>query len=422
MSQALFRKEVLDAKRTSWLGEISLVQPIRHWVLTVAALIAALAIVAFLTIGTYTRRSTVAGQVVPANGLASVLAPATGVVSSLSVSEGERVAAGQPVAVVTVPRATVANGDTAAALEQRLQQRHEGLRSAFAAQHQLFSAQFEGLEGQLVNAERELLQVEKEISTRQSQISIANETLDRLRQLQESKYVGLIQVKQQESAALEQVSAMQALQRQAIGTRRTIVQLQQAMSELPGQRLTSDANFQRDTATLAQEQVETEARGALAIRAPVDGIVATQIVKPVQAVQAGQALLSVLSGDGKLEAELLVPSRAIGFIEPGDTVMLRYHAYPYQKFGHQRGRVAQISRSALSPAELGSLRGNAQSQESFYKVTVTLAMQAVTAYGRTEMLKPGMLLDADVLSEERRLIEWIFEPLFSLKGTVLHSR
>ena len=126
----------------------------------------------------------------------------------------------------------------------------------------------------------------------------------------------------------------------------------------------------------------------------------------------------MLPGDGALEAELLVPSRAIGFIEPGDKVLLRYQAYPYQKFGHHLGHVARISRSALSNGELGALVGNAQQGEPFYRITVALARQDVTAYGKAEPLKPGMLLEADVLGEKRRLIEWVFEPLYSLKGKV----
>jgi membrane fusion protein len=125
-----------------------------------------------------------------------------------------------------------------------------------------------------------------------------------------------------------------------------------------------------------------------------------------------------LPDDGRLEAELLVPSRAIGFIEPGDRVLLRYQAFPYQKFGHQEGHVAAISRSALNPGELGALIGNGQQGEPFYRVTVSLARQAITAYGKPEALKPGMLVDADVLGERRRLAEWAFEPLYSLRGKI----
>lgn len=418
MSQDLFRREVLEAKRAGWLGGISLAHPVPLWVLTTAAVVVALTVALFLTFGTYTRRSRVVGQLVPSKGLAIVLAPATGVVSRVDIPEGAKVNAGQVLAVVAVPRSTMGSGDTMAALEQRLQRRQEGLASAQSAQEQLLEAQAHGLAAQLAATRRELAQIEAEVGTRQGQVRIANETLDRLRQLQRDRYVSDLQIKQQEAAALEQVSEMQTLQRQAIGMRRIMAQLQQALQQIPGQRQAAEASHQRDLALLEQEQVETEARGALALSSPVTGIVATQLAKPGQAVQAGEPLLSVLPSDGELDAELLVPSRAIGFIEPGDSVLLRYHAYPYQKFGHQEGHVARISRSALRPSEFGALNGNAQASEPFYRVTVALARQTVTAYGKPEALKPGMLLDADILGERRRLVEWVFEPLYSLKGKV----
>ena len=137
MTQPLFRPEVLEAKRGSWLGGISLAQPVRLWVLTLAAVVAATSIVLFVTFGTYTRRSTVTGQLVPSQGLATVLMPATGVMTRLDAPEGGRVEAGAVLAVVTVPRATLASGDTQVALEQQLDQRQAGLVSAQEAQQQV---------------------------------------------------------------------------------------------------------------------------------------------------------------------------------------------------------------------------------------------------------------------------------------------
>ncbi|HHW4680737.1 MAG TPA: HlyD family efflux transporter periplasmic adaptor subunit, partial [Xylella taiwanensis] len=414
----LFRKEILEAKRTSWLGGISLIQPIKAWLLVLASSIMALLVVLFLCLGTYTRRSSVTGQLVPSQGLVTVVAPATGMVSQIKVSEGSNALSGQILALVTVPRTTVASGDATKALEQRLQERRQGLSMGQQAQMQVLSAQTSGIEAQLSAAQRELAQIEIEIATRQKQIQIANETLQRLKQLEDARYVGTLQIKQQESTVLDYTSQMQSMQRQAIMTRRSIAQLQQSLRELPGQYQNSEASYRRELAQLEQEQVETEARGALSVVSPIDGIVATQIVKPQQTVQAGQPMLSLLPVNGELEAELLLPSRAIGFIEQGDEVRLRYQAYPYQKFGHQRGRVSRISRSALTSGELGALIGDTRQAEPYYRVIVKIPQQSITAYGRQELLKPGMLIDADILSEKRRLIEWIFEPLYSLRGKV----
>jgi len=418
MSQGLFREEVMQARRTSWLGGISLVQPLQAWVFASAAAIAATSVVVFLCIGTYTHRSTVTGQLVPTKGLATVMAPATGVLTRLDVREGQRVEAGQILAVVTVPRATLASGDTEAALQRHLRQRGDGLKSSEQAQLQQLDAQEQGLRAQLVNLQQELLQVNSEVATRRSQITLANEVLQRWRQLQDGKYVSVLQIKQQESSALEYTSQMQALQRQATEMRRSLAQIEQQLRVLPGQRMGIHAEYRRDNAAVELEQVQTQVGGALLVTAPVGGMIATQVVKPGQAIQAGQPLLSLVPGDGRLEAELLVPSRAIGFIEIGNMVMLRYQAYAYQKFGHQRGAVMSISRSALTSKELGALTGNAQPGEPYYRVTVRLAQQVIVAYGKQEYLKPGMLLDADVLGEKRSLIEWIFEPFYSLRSVV----
>jgi len=418
MTDALFRREVLEARRTHRFGGISLVQPLRSWLLTVAAALAATTLVLFLAMGSYTRRSTVGGHLVPGKGLATVVAPTGGVLARLHVGEGDRVEEGQGLAVVVVPRLAVGEGDTLAALEQRLGRRRDGLLGGLDAQRQRLSAQQAGIAAQIAVARRELAQVEAEIGTRHEQVRIAEETLQRLRRLEDERYVSLLQVRQQESSALAWRAELQVLQRQAIVIRRGIVQLGQALDELPGQARAAEAGFERDLALLEQEQVEVRARGALSVAAPVDGMVSAQWVKPGQSVQAGQPLLSLLPAGDRLEAELLVPSRAIGFVAPGDAVLLRYQAFPYQKFGHHRGRVVRVGRSAFGAGEPGAMTGHAQAGEPYYRVTVALPGQAILAYGNEEALKPGMLLEADILGERRRLIEWVFEPLYSIHGRV----
>jgi len=113
----------------------------------------------------------------------------------------------------------------------------------------------------------------------------------------------------------------------------------------------------------------------------------------------------------------------VGFVRPQQAVQLRYQAFPYQKFGHHGGRVLQVSRTPLQAAELAGLplpeaMKDTATAEPLYRITVVLEQQAVQAYGRPHALAPGMQLDADVMLDRRRLIEWIFEPLLSVTGRV----
>jgi membrane fusion protein len=124
-------------------------------------------------------------------------------------------------------------------------------------------------------------------------------------------------------------------------------------------------------------------------------------------------LLSILPEESKLEGLLYVPSRAVGFVETGNKVLMRYQAYPYQKFGQYSGTVREIARTALQPDELKLL---GTPEETYYRIVVTLDAPYVMAYGKQVPLQDGMQLEADILLDTRKLYEWVLEPLYSLTG------
>ena len=55
-------------------------------------------------------------------------------------------------------------------------------------------------------------------------------------------------------------------------------------------------------------------------------------------------------------------------------------------------------------------------QEPVYRVQVALDQQEIRAYGTTVPLQSGMLLNADIVLEQRSLLSWLLEPILSLKG------
>ncbi len=180
------------------------------------------------------------------------------------------------------------------------------------------------------------------------------------------------------------------------------------------------AELDRSVAALEQEAVEAEARRQIVVTAAQAGTVTALRAEQGSSANTSTPLLSIVPAGSQLRAQLFVPSKAIGFIRPGQDVLLRYEAFPYQKFGHHQGVVSSVSRSAVSPNELGAqlagLTSLLSGDEAVYLVTVRLASQTVTAYGEAVPLQPGMQLEADIQVETRRLIEWVFDPLFTLTG------
>jgi membrane fusion protein len=414
----LFRREAVEAQASHKLGEISLAQPLRYWILAGLAVLVAVMLILALVLGRYSRRTAVVGRLVPDLGLSTLLAPTDGVVGRLFPREGARVLRGAPLARIDVSRALSDGDDSLPLIRTALAQRERSLGRLARSQSEQNQAQLEGTRRQVDSVGRELAQIDREIASRNDQLALGRDIISRYREVAAAGYVSRLQIAQQEQSQLELLGQKQALQRQHIALQRGLAQMQQSLAELPAQRESLAANIQRDRALLDQERVQQEASGEVLLKAPVTGLVASRLIEPGQAVSNGQPLLSLLPEGSKLQAQLLVPSRAIGFINPGDVVLLSYPAFPHQKFGHQRGRIIRVSRSALDPT--GALRpgGSAPADnDEYFRVLVQLDRQDILVYGQPEALRPGMSVQAQILGERRRLYEWLFEPLYTLSGT-----
>jgi membrane fusion protein len=168
------------------------------------------------------------------------------------------------------------------------------------------------------------------------------------------------------------------------------------------------------------EQItNAEAKHAIEIVSSSTGQVTAIAVQQGQIVQSGTRLLTVVPADTRLQAELLAPSASIGFIRTGERVLLRYAAFPYQKFGSYWGTVTEVSHATLQPDELKAFVPSiptVDQSKTFYRVTVEPDSRNVIAYGREQTVEVSMQVDAGVLLDRRPIYEWILEPLYGMNG------
>ncbi|WP_446903939.1 HlyD family secretion protein [Burkholderia sp. YIM B11467] len=413
MTDSLFRQEALDATRHKLMGSVSLYSPPWRWLTIGVATALTLVVVAFFVFGSYTKRERVTGQLLPATGLLTVAPPLTGTVVGTRVREGQAVAAGAELLAISAEVATELGG-TRETVARQLKFQRSRLETDLTSQSQLSGEAQRGLRTRAAALDDQLTQIARQNAQRLRQAELAQRQLDKLQSMREQGYASNSQVEQQEGVLLDARARLQELARLRLDVGQQLDQTRQQLRELPLTTRNQQNDIERKLADVEQSIAENEARRTVILRAPQASVVAALLAKPGQIVNAGQSAVSLLPQGAPLEAQLMVPSRAIGFVRTGARVVLRYEAYPFQKFGQQFGRVTEVSRTALSPQEVANLTGRANVPEQLYRIVVALDRQDIVAYGKREALRPGMALEADVLIDRRRLVEWVLEPLYAL--------
>jgi len=413
----LFRREALQSQQTSWIGEIQLVRPVPLALLTGAVAVAVLAAAGFLALGEYTRKVRVSGVLVPDSGVIRLVPPQDAVVLERRVAEGARVRAGDVLFVLSLDRAAE-GGDTQAAVQRTLAEREKSLRTAKGQQQELLSNQLAALERRHADLQRERGALDAESALLAKRVALAEQAQARLESLRGDNFVSAAQVQAKAEELLGLQAQRQAHERQRSAHEREIAMVEAQRRQVPLQAGARIGELERERAELAQKSAESEAKRSLLIRAPQDGIVSAVLASPGQPVTAASALASLVPAGSTLQAHLYAPSSAVGFLRAEQPVLLRYHAFAYQKFGHQHGRIERVSLAPLQPAELAGQPWAGATREPMYRITVSLERQQMPAYGALQPLAPGMQLDADVPIDRRKLYEWLFEPVLGMVGRV----
>lgn len=421
----LFREEVLAQRQNQWAGAVVLAPRLSHRLFTTVAVTACVALCALLYWGSFTRTARLGGWLVPQDGVARVFAPRPGIVTSLLVHEGSVVHKGDALFNLSDEVRSASLGATQELVMRRLQERRESLVGEQEQQLLLLAQQQRALAERMAALDSEHGQLESEIGLLKARMRIAMRSEEMHQDQFGQGFISEQKLQLVRAERLEQEARIAALERGRLANRRDRLALQSELRDLPLRSRRELSQLDRGISQLEQERAEAEARREIVVTAPQDGTVtAIQAVAGANA-DVGTPLLSIVPGDRRMEAHLYGPSRAIGFVRPGQRVLLRYQAYPYQKFGHHEGEVLSVSQSSVSPGDLPrelvglpgltASPGNAGA-EPIYRITARLAGQGLPAAGGALPLHAGMLLEADVALETRRLVEWVLEPIYSVTG------
>ena len=407
-AEDLFRRQAIEAlSRRPYGRPISLVPKPWQWV-TVLIVCIAVAASAFAAKAEYARKESVRGWLVSQAGVAHIRHETAGTVDQILRAPGDHVTAGEPIMVLSRERfledgsnmVDVVLAELAKQIST-LETRTQLLRQEAELERDAISVQQHGLD-----RERRALQQQRR--EQQSRIDAASNKLAGLSAAAQSGAVSDWDLIRQRDDLLAMTQVMSQLEQGETALERQRQHLEAQSLRLPVETERSVVALRSQQSQLQQQVAELKSGHHIVLKAPISGRLASVEVGVGTAVAPRQLLATILPEDLELLAEVYVPSSAIGFVRPGQKVRLMYDAFPYQQFGTFAGKVEYISEAVLLPAEIPQtffLR------EAAFRVRIAIVNDGVDLDGGRATLRPGMLLIAEIILENRRFADWLLEPL-----------
>lgn len=389
------------------------------------------ALIAFVGLGTFSKRVTITGRVVAAQGEVKLASPSQGVVADLMVREGDLVEAGEPLARIDLDRRSPDAGGRAQAglgetVGANIAVRAQSIKADIRSRGLNQEAQQRSLRERRASLESDLSRLVDEESIALKKLALAQRAKARFADLASSGFMSEIGAQSKEEEFLDAEMRLKAAGRAVAAARRELRRVDDEMRELAERAKQEISALERSLATVQQEEAENAVRSKVVLTAPKRSRVAAIYAHDGVAVGPGQMVMLLHAHEGGVgrspgvAVELYAPSKTIGFIDPGQTVWLRYSAFAYQKFGLAEARITEISRSAISPVDLPQSEGAAVASalsrnEPIYRIKAVLERQTVEVDGMPREVRPGLQVEATIAAERRRVWEWLLEPLLGMR-------
>jgi membrane fusion protein len=411
VSVTLFRQQAVDHQRLQIWGEVALALPASYALVTAFIALSVFIACLFVATQTYGRKEHATGFLLPTSGVARITPPRAGTISAVSVVEGQHVERGTPLLTVA-DTATSERGENidSAKIEELRKQRGQ-LTDQIALEQGKATIEAQRLQSQIDNASQQVTEFGHQLTIQADRIEIAAQQLKGATELAGKGFLSKVELRQRKDAYLSEQENHSSLLREQAAKQAELAGLRDTLRQLPMSTVQRVSQLDASITEIDTRLKEIEAQRGYQIQAPIAGQVSTLQAWIGKSVDQKIPLLSVVPDGDVLEAELLIPARAIGFVAVGQTVRLSYDAFPFAQFGFARGTVRSVSHTVLKPDELV---GPAQLHEPSYPVYVALDRQTIRAYGAELPLQPDLQLQADVVTERRSLVSWILDPVFSV--------
>ena len=385
------------------------------------------------------------GELIPDSNVKVVQPAVTGVVRAIYVHDGQEVKAGQPLVELDTRQAAA---DATTAHAKRIHAalamaRAQALLQAVATGHppslaavseapaldqqqaadlaeqtwQTYTAKLQDAKDELSARRADLASTRQEIAKFEATAPLARQEASVYQTLAAKKDVARTDYLDREQTAQNQAHELEAQRSHATQLEATIHQQQADLAGtksgfLRDQRLELDKDTQDFTASRDEETKAITRQALMTLTAPVAGTVQQLAIHTLGGVvTTAQALLEVVPSD-TLQVKATIENRDVGFVEVGQSVVIKINAFPYTHYGYLTGTVSELADDAARDKKRGLV----------FVAHVRLASNRMFIDRHWVSLTPGMTVSAEITTGRRRVISYFLGPLIQHAQESLHER
>lgn len=422
MTNKLYRKEAIEYKKNHWKGKALLLAGMPAWLISILSLCFFCMLIFSLIFCSYTQRIDVRGEVITLPHSVNVFSPQQGFVVNKYVEPGDIVTKGTPLYELDVSRSTASgnvNDSMTAVITEKISNGEEIIAKIASNKNETLEA----LNTQLHQYEFSLKETNEMLRNASSGLRKMKENLQSYDQYLKQGLITKDQYNYQHSLFFQQQSTYQSLVSQKM-------QLESQLTQLKSDIVTKGSDFDNQISSqknqindYKNQRLESNANGNLVVKATTDGKIESISVTTGQMVDKGSSLAQIKpTGNVEYFLILWLPNNSIPYVKTGDTVNIRYDAFPSDKFGQFPGKIVSISSVPASRQEMAEYTNTAsgpnQQELALYKTVVAIKDKKISYNGKTLELSNGLKAQAIVFLEERPLYMWMFTPVYKIAQSV----
>jgi len=246
---------------------------------------------------------------------------------------------------------------------------------------------------ELQNVNEQYQRIKQTYELQKKELELAEQEYQKYKALADKKIISSLELQQKEAVLLAKSQSIPQIENSIISNQGNLLTKDKELSEIRNQVFVEEKKFSQSLNSFISEAENWKKQ--YIISSPTDGyLVYGNFLQENQFIKSGEPLFYVHTKKDDYYGEMFIPQSTSSKVKKDQKVLIKVRSFPYQEYGYLTGKIDYISEIPL--------------RDSVFLTKVTLFRNDQDSVIK---LKPGILADAEIITEDKSIFFRIWSNL-----------